>query len=141
MVISLHACDTATDYALAFGIRHQARAILAVPCCQHEINQQMKTDAFSLITRYGLIKERSAALLTDAIRASLLTACGYKSQVLKFIDMAHTPKNILIRALKSNLPLKSKTLALKEVHALCEAFSLHPTLLTLLQEADHLPSL
>lgn len=139
MVISLHACDTATDYALFYGITKGAKAILSVPCCQHELNGQMEAENLAILTRYGLVKERSAALMTDAIRANLLTACGYKSQLLEFIDMEHTPKNILIRGLKTNLSAAAKLKALAEVTTLCQAFSFAPTLLTLLKKSGLLP--
>lgn len=100
MVVTLHACNTATDYALYKAVCWKADVILSVPCCQHELNAQIDCDALQPILQYGLIKERIAALATDALRAELLEIVGYKSQVLEFIDMEHTPKNILIRAVK-----------------------------------------
>ncbi len=100
VVISLHACDLATDYALEKAVKWNAKVIMAVPCCQHELNRQMKSDVLKPALKYGIIKERMAALLTDAIRAELLTAQGYDTQILEFIDVEHTPKNLLIRAVK-----------------------------------------
>ncbi len=102
LVITLHACDTATDYALAFAIEHGARAILSVPCCQHELNTALgrsaPDEALNPLLKYGIVKERFAALATDVLRAETLSAHNYKTQLLEFIDMEHTPKNILIRA-------------------------------------------
>lgn len=100
MVVSLHACDTATDYAIMKAVRWGADVIFAVPCCQHEVNGQIANEMLSPVLRYGLLKERMAALVTDGIRAGLLEEMGYDTQVLEFIDMEHTPKNILIRAVK-----------------------------------------
>ena len=100
MVVTLHACDTATDYALQKAVNWNAKVILSVPCCQHELNGQIRSDLMQPVLKYGLIKERMAALLTDAFRANLLEEQGYQVQILEFIDMEHTPKNILIRAVK-----------------------------------------
>ena len=102
MVVTLHACDLATDYALDKAVKWGARVILAVPCCQHELNRQIKCDPLKPVLKYGIIKERMAALLTDALRANLLEQQGYETQILEFIDMEHTPKNLLIRAVKKN---------------------------------------
>lgn len=101
MVVTLHACDTATDMALDKAIRWNAKVILSVPCCQHELNGQMKSDVLAPILGYGLIKERIASLVTDALRAEYLKREGYDTQILEFIDMEHTPKNILIRGVKT----------------------------------------
>lgn len=100
MVVTLHACDLATDYALEKAVNWGARVILSVPCCQHELNGQMENSLLRPVLQYGLIKERMAALYTDAIRAQVLEYRGYRTQILEFIDMEHTPKNILIRAVK-----------------------------------------
>jgi SAM-dependent methyltransferase len=112
VVITLHACDTATDYALDYAVKHNCRAILSVPCCQHELNMQIdknkaaiqkeEESPFAPLLKYGIIKERFAALATDALRAEYLESAGYKVQILEFIDMEHTPKNLLIRAVKKN---------------------------------------
>lgn len=100
MVVSLHACDTATDYALEKAVKWGADVILAVPCCQHELNSQIHCDTLKPILKYGVIKERMSALITDALRADLLEQQGYDTQILEFIDMEHTPKNLMIRAVK-----------------------------------------
>lgn len=102
MVVSLHACDKATDYALEKAVKWGAKVILAVPCCQHELNGQIQCDMLKPIFRYGVIKERMAALITDALRADLLEKNGYDTQILEFIDMDHTPKNLMIRAVRQS---------------------------------------
>ena len=101
MVVTLHACDTATDFALAKAVSWKAKVILSVPCCQHELNGQMENEVLGPVFKYGLIRERMAALVTDALRAQHLEREGYAVQILKFIDMEHTPKNILIRAVRN----------------------------------------
>lgn len=101
MVVTLHACDTATDFALAKAVGWGAKVILSVPCCQHELNRQMKNEMLAPVFQYGILKERMAALITDGIRAQLLEEQGYDTQILEFIDMEHTPKNLLIRAVKN----------------------------------------
>ena len=105
MVVSLHACDTATNYALEKALQWNAKVIFAVPCCHHELNRQMHSTEMNPVLKYGLIQERMAALMTDAFREDVLELEGYQVQVLEFIDMEHTPKNILIRAVKQNTPL------------------------------------
>lgn len=134
MVVTLHACDTATDFALAKAIGWNAKVILSVPCCQHELNRQMKNDVLSPIMNYGLLKERMAALVTDGLRAEYLKREGYDVQVLEFIDMEHTPKNILLRAVKTGRRADNE----ESIRA-CETFlRVTPTLGRLLDEKGEL---
>lgn len=134
MVISLHACDTATDYALFKSVQWNAKMVFSIPCCQHEINSQLSSDEFACITRYGVIKEQVASAFTDAIRGCLLTYCGYKVQLIDIVSPVHTPKNIMIRAVKTNMPKDVRSKAMDEVTALTRAFHLDPTLLKLIRE-------
>ena len=135
LVISLHACDIATDLAIYKGIAWDAKIMLNVPCCQHEINQQMHSDNDTLITRYGLIQERVSALMTDALRANLIGACGYEVQLLEFIELEHSPKNILIRSIKKKQANKEKLLM--EVKRMLDEYHLNPYLYQLLEEAKY----
>ena len=134
MVVSLHACDTATDYALEKAVRWGAKVILAVPCCQHEVNKQIKNQMMSPALKYGLIKERMAALLTDAIRANLLEQQGYETQILEFIDIEHTPKNILIRAVKKESGVVRMKKEQASVYDMMEQLHIEPTLKRLLED-------
>lgn len=135
MMISLHACDTATDYTIFSGIRWDCQVIMSVPCCQHEVFNQINNNALSLILEHGILKERFSAILTDSIRAKLLQALGYKTKVFEFIETEHTPKNIVIRAIKGKN--KSKE-SLKEVKAIISDYSLSPTLYKLLESNNYL---
>ena len=125
MVVTLHACDTATDYALAKAVKWGAEVILSVPCCQHEANRTIKSDILSPVMDYGILKERMAAIVTDAARAKLLTANGYDTQILEFIDMEHTPKNLLRRAVKSS---KEDISAREKTKDMLEALNLELTI-------------
>jgi hypothetical protein len=117
------------------ALRWGASVILSVPCCQHELNKQISASEFEPITDYGILKERFCALATDGIRAKILEEQGYDTQILEFIDMEHTPKNLLIRALHRKKPsAKKREKASKEVNAFCEQFGFAPTLWKLLQE-------
>jgi len=133
MVVTLHACDTATDYALAKAVQWGAKVILSVPCCQHEANRMMENELLQPVLQYGILKERMAALLTDGIRAKLLENAGYETQILEFIDMEHTPKNLLIRAVKRQEGSKKLP---EELKACMEAYHVKPTLADLLTEKE-----
>ncbi|MCM3388703.1 class I SAM-dependent methyltransferase [Ureibacillus chungkukjangi] len=126
MVVTLHACDVATDMALARAVKWGAKVILSVPCCQHELNRQLESPALEIMTQHGLIKERFASLATDSIRAELLTLVGYSTQILEFIDIEHTPKNILIRAYFTGK--KPSTAQLERYHAFTQFLSAKPFL-------------
>ena len=134
MVITLHACDMATDFALYNAINWGANYIFSVPCCQHELNAQIKSETFSLMTRYGIIKERFSALVTDAIRGNLLEYMGYNVNLLEFVDLSHTPKNILIRAVKNpNKAENVKLRAMDEVKRMMEEFGLSQALYRMIE--------
>jgi len=130
MVVTLHACDTATDFALEKAVRWGAKVILSVPCCQHELNGQMENDLMKPIFQYGIIKERMAALYTDALRAQILEHFGYRVQILEFIDMEHTPKNLLIRAIRQGKPKANEA----ELTAIMDTLHVEPTLWRILKE-------
>ncbi len=139
IVMTLHACDTATDYALFNAVQWKAKMIFSVPCCQHELNRQMKPQTLPILSRYGIVQERFAALSTDAIRANLLEYCGYKTQILEFIDFASTPKNLLIRAVyKGYAPKLRRDRMLEEAKQLMEQFHFSPMLYHLLFPDAHL---
>lgn len=133
LVVTLHACDTATDFALAKAVSWDASVILSVPCCQHELNKQIEQSTLAPIMDYGLLKERFAALMTDGMRAKLLESKGYQVQILEFIDMEHTPKNILIRAIKKDKMSENKKEKSRQEFEECRQFlKANPILDTLL---------
>lgn len=123
MVVTLHACDTATDFALEKAVKWGAKVIMSVPCCQHEVNAQIKNESLNSILKYGILKERFSAIVTDAIRAEILENNGYDTQILEFIDMEHTPKNLLIRGVK-----KGKKHSNTSYKKLIEDLNIDPTL-------------
>lgn len=127
MVITLHACDLATDAALVKSVAWGAEVILSVPCCQHELFQQVESAPLESLLRHGILKERFSALVTDAMRAELLTAAGYAVDVIEFIPLEHTPKNIMIRAVKNPSEKRSKE-ALERYHELQSLLHIHPWL-------------
>ena len=140
LIFSLHACNNATDYSLLKGLELDAKAILAVPCCQHEFNQKMnqnkKSEFFAFenpIGKHGILLEKFASLATDALRAQVLELCGYKTQVMEFIDMEHTPKNILIRGIKENPNKNTLEKKLQEYEVYKKFLGIEPLLDTLLK--------
>ncbi len=134
MVVTLHACDTATDYALYNAVKWNAKYILSVPCCQHEVNKQIDSALLAPMMKYGIIKERMAALVTDAIRGCMLEYRGYRTQLMEFVDMAHSPKNILIRAVKTNISREKRQQAFSEVERMCEELHIEPIICRLLDK-------
>jgi len=134
MVVTLHACDTATDHALYKAVTWGAQVILSVPCCQHELNKQIKCDTLKPVLKYGIVKERMAALITDALRAELLETKGYRVQLLEFIDMEHTPKNILIRAVKRSVTGWETEPKIDELKDCMEFLGVSPCLQQLFQD-------
>ena len=133
MVVTLHACDTATDFALYKAVKWNAAVILSVPCCQHEVNRQIRNEVLEPALKYGLIRERLSALVTDSVRAGLLEEQGYETQILEFIDMEHTPKNILIRAVKRKDEEKRRS----GVREMTEFLHVNTCLQRLLEKQEH----
>lgn len=136
MVVTLHACDTATDYALYNAVNWNARYILSVPCCQHEVNAQITSESLAMMMKYGIIKERMSALVTDSLRGGLLEYKGYRTQLLEFVDMTHSPKNILIRAVKANVSVEKRQKAFEDVEKMCESFNIKPILYKLFKQGE-----
>lgn len=134
MVVTLHACDTATDFAIEKAVKWGANVIMVVPCCQHEVNKQIACKELDGVLKYGLIKERMSALITDGLRAQMLENMGYETQVLEFIDMEHTPKNILIRAVKKSGMQKKGKGKYTSVDEMCNFLNISPTLQKLLEQ-------
>lgn len=137
MVVSLHACDTATDYAIANAIEWGAESILSVPCCQHELNAQISTDNFAILTKYGIVKERISALLTDTIRANVLQINDYETQILEFVDLSHSPKNLLIRAVKKPQSSAKKQQAQQEIDSVIKEYNIAPIITKLVKSKTH----
>ena len=132
MIVSLHACDTATDYALYYAIKKNVKSIFSVPCCQHEINLSIKRGGeLDIFLKYGLIKERMSALLTDSIRALILEDMGYSVDMIEFVDFEHSPKNLMIRAQKTKIPSNRNR---ERITKLIEQYSIRQTLFELLSK-------
>lgn len=140
VVITLHACDTATDFALYNSVVWGAKYIFSVPCCQHEVNLSIKAENLDILCDYGIVKERFSALITDTVRCKLLEYCGYKVDLMEFIDIAHSPKNLLIRARKANISEKQRNLALEKIKKLNCEFKYNQTLFNLLTKDGRIKS-
>lgn len=135
MAVALHACDTATDEAIAQAVKQEAQIILAAPCCQHELNYQINNPLLNSMLRHGIIKERMASLATDAARVELLEKMGYSAQIMEFIDSEHTPKNLLIRAIKGLSKVK-QVQAEERYNHLKKCLNIKPTLERLLEDVQ-----
>jgi len=131
MMVTLHACDTATDFTLNYAVQNGVKVILSVPCCQHELFEQISSKALAPILKHGTLKERFSAILTDAVRGQLLESVGYRVNIMEFIDMEHTAKNIMIKAVKSSDGMDGEKL--EATLRLCRRFSVEPTLYKLLE--------
>ena len=136
LVITLHACDTATDYALAYAVEHKSKGILSVPCCQHEINSQLKKQcsepSLNALLKHGIVKERFSALATDVLRVEALESMGYKTQLLEFIDMENTPKNLMIRGIRKEFSTSYTHALSDDGKSLKSTLNVNQTLLSLL---------
>jgi hypothetical protein len=138
VVLALHACDTATDDALARAVGWEAPLVLAAPCCHHDIQKQLKQveapAPYSLMMRYGIVRERFADVLTDSLRAAVLRQVGYRVEVVQFVDSEHTPRNLLLRAARTGAPASPDIRA--EYHALVRDWQVRPRLATLVLDPD-----
>ena len=132
LVVSLHACDTATDVALERAVRANASVILAVPCCQHELLAQLRSDVLRPLVRHGTLRERFVAEVTDAARARLLELAGYEVQVVEFVPLEHTPKNVLLRATRTHRPSPDRARLADEYRVFADALGIEPALERLL---------
>lgn len=140
LVVSLHACDTATDAALERAVRAGAGVILAVPCCQHELLGQLSSDVLRPLLRHGTLRERLVAEVTDAARARLLELAGYDVQVVEFVPLEHTPKNVLIRATRTKRPSRDRERLAAEYRAFADALGIQPALERLLSDVVETPA-
>lgn len=139
MVVTLHACDTATDFALIKAVAWEAKVILSVPCCQHELFSQLSNQSQTALLKHGILKDRFAAILTDALRALKMEECGYSVSMVEFTSLEHTAKNIMLRCLQTSGKSKQKQMADKrkkadEFSALCEFWNVRPTIAQLSKE-------
>ena len=139
LVVTLHACDTATDVALDRAIRAGAEVILSVPCCQHELLGQLSNDTLRPLLRHGTLRERFAAEVTDAARARLLELAGYEVQVVEFVALEHTPKNVLLRAARTSRPTRDRDRLRAEYRTFADALGIKPALERLLGDLVSLP--
>ena len=135
VVLALHACDTATDEALAQAVRWNAQLVLAAPCCHHDISAQLRkapTPApYAMLTRHGILRERLADTLTDGLRASLMRLQGYRVDVVQFVESQHTPRNTMLRAIRTGGPVKGGSVR-KEYDEMVTTWGLRPRLAELL---------
>lgn len=136
-VVTLHACDTATDEAILFSLKHKADKMMFVPCCQHELNKQIKNKESNIMLKHGIFKDRVTALVTDTMRTQILEACGYKVQSMEFIDLEHTAKNILLRCVKTNKSDKQKEDAFKLYQDFKEQWEITPYLEKMILENNY----
>jgi SAM-dependent methyltransferase len=136
MVVALHACDTATDAALSRAVSMNARVILAAPCCQHELSKQLQSEPLSGMLKHGIIRERLTGIVTDSLRAAMLESLGYQTALIEFIDPVHTPKNILLRAVRTESAPGRIAAARREYETLRDFWHVSPALEKLVAAHD-----